>query len=99
MNHSLSPHSTHHGEGTDLYASPGDYHVPRIYSNSMMDQILECCEGAMGIKDDVVIHGKDGEDHDQNLHNFMYTACKHGIIFNRETCGQKGLSNILWNSL
>ena len=37
----------------------------------MMDQILECCEGAIGIADDVVIHGKDDEDHDRNLHRFM----------------------------
>ena len=30
----------------------------------MMDQILECCEGAIGIADDVVIHRKDNEEHD-----------------------------------
>ena len=29
----------------------------------MMDQILECCEGAIGIADDVVIHRKDDEEH------------------------------------
>ena len=30
----------------------------------MMNQILEYCEGAIGIADDVVIHGKDDEEHD-----------------------------------
>ena len=38
----------------------------------MMDQILEHCEGVIGITDDVIIHGKDDEDHDRNLHNFMH---------------------------
>ena len=50
----------------------------------MMDQILECCEGVIGIADDVIIHGKDDEDHDRNLHNFMRVACEHGLIFNGE---------------
>ena len=55
----------------------------------MMDQILECCEGVIGITDDVIIHGKDDEDHDRNLHNFMRTACEHGLVFNGEKCEVK----------
>ena len=54
----------------------------------MMDQILECCEGVIGIADDIIIHGKD-EDHDRNLHNFMHTACEHGLVFNGEKCEVK----------
>ena len=55
----------------------------------MMDQILECCEGVIGIADDVIIHGKDDEDHDRNLHNFMHTACEHGLVFSGEKCEVK----------
>ena len=55
----------------------------------MMDQILECCEGVIGITDDVVIHGKDDEDHDRNLHNFMCVACEHSLVFNGEKCEVK----------
>ena len=55
----------------------------------MMDQILECCEGVIGIADDIIIHGKDDEDHDRNLHNFMCTASEHGLVFNREKCEVK----------
>ena len=55
----------------------------------MKDQILECCEGVIGIADDVIIHGKDDEDHDRNLHNFMHTACEHGLVFNGEKCEVK----------
>ena len=39
----------------------------------MMDQILECCEGVIGIADEVIIHGKDDEDHDRNLHKDSVT--------------------------
>ena len=55
----------------------------------MMDQILECCEGVIGIADDVVIHGKDDEDHERNPHNFMHIACEHGPVFNGEKCEVK----------
>ena len=54
----------------------------------MVDQILECCEGAIGIADDV-FHGKDDEEHDQNLHRFMCVAQQHGLIFNGEKCEVK----------
>ena len=55
----------------------------------MMDQILECCEGVIGITDDVVIYGKDDEDHDWKLHRFMQVASQHGLVFNREKCKVK----------
>ena len=55
----------------------------------MMDQILEHCEGAIGITDDVVIHGKDDEDHDLNLHRFMCIAREHGLVFNGDKCEVK----------
>ena len=41
----------------------------------MMDQILDHCEGAIGIADDVIIHGKDDEEHNWNLHKFVHVAC------------------------
>ena len=55
----------------------------------MMDQILECCEGTIGIADDIVIHGKDDEEHYQNLHRFMHVALEHGLVFNGEKCEVK----------
>ena len=55
----------------------------------MMDQILECCEEAIGIADDVVIHGKGDEEHYQNLHRFMCVTFKHGLVFNGDKCEVK----------
>ena len=54
-----------------------------------MDQILEHCEGAIGITDDIVIHGKDDEKHDQNLHRFMHVTLEHGLVFNGDKCEVK----------
>ena len=66
----------------------------------MMDQILEHCEGVIGIADDVVIYGKDDEDHDQKLHRFMQVAISTWTcIQQREMLGQEGLSYILWYCL
>ena len=33
----------------------------------MMDQILSQCEGVIGIADDIIICGKDDEEHDRQL--------------------------------
>ena len=54
-----------------------------------MDQILERCEGAIGIADDVVIHGKDDEEHNQNVPRFMRVAREHGLVFNGDKCKVK----------
>ena len=54
-----------------------------------MDQILEHCEGAIGITDDIIIHGKDDEEHDPNLHRFMCVAHEHGLVFNGDKCEVK----------
>ena len=58
----------------------------------MIDQILEHCEGVIGIADDVVVHGKDDEEHDRRLHNLMRVAREHGLVFNREKCDVKTTS-------
>ena len=54
----------------------------------MLDKILEHCEGAIRIVDEVIIHRKDDE-HSQNLHKFMRIACEHGLVFNGEKCEVK----------
>ena len=66
----------------------------------MMDQIQECCEGAIGIADDVIIHRKDNEELNQNLQRFMCIAHEHGLVFNGEKCEVKqDSSHILQHSL
>ena len=52
----------------------------------MMDQILECCKGVIGIADDIVVHGHDDEEHDQCLHTLMQVTREHGLVLNGEKC-------------
>ena len=54
-----------------------------------MDLILERCQGATGIADDVAVYGKDDSDHDANLHNLMQVAREYGLVFNPEKCDIK----------
>ncbi|PIK45946.1 hypothetical protein BSL78_17195 [Apostichopus japonicus] len=51
-----------------------------------MDRILERCNGACGIADDIVIFGKTDKEHDENLINFMEQAKKHGLALNSNKC-------------
>ena len=50
----------------------------------MMDQILDRCEGVIGIADDIIIHGKDDAEHDRRLHKFMKVAREHGLVLNKK---------------
>ena len=60
----------------------------------MMDQILDRCEGIIGITDDIIIHGKgkDDADHDRRLHKFMKVAREHGLVLNKKKCEVKSNS-------
>ena len=51
-----------------------------------MDQILEDCDGAIRISDDVCIYGKTIEEHNRRLKKTMDTARKYGLVFNKEKC-------------
>ena len=57
-----------------------------------MDQILDRCEGVIGIADDIIIHGKDDAEHDRRLHKFMRVAREHGLVLNKKKCEVKSNS-------
>ena len=50
----------------------------------MMDQILDRCEGVIGIADDIIIHGKDDAEHNRRLHKFMKVAGEQGLVLNKK---------------
>ena len=58
----------------------------------MMDQILDRCEGVIGITDDIIIHGKDDVEHDRRLHKFMKVTREHGLVLNKKKCEVKSNS-------
>ena len=51
-----------------------------------MDQILSQCPCIIRITDDVIVHRKDDEDYNKNLHHLMKVARKCGLVFNAEKC-------------
>ena len=51
-----------------------------------MDRILERCEGACGIADDIVVYGSSETEHDKNLLNFLQVASAHGLTLNSKKC-------------
>ena len=46
-----------------------------------MDQILEECEGFIGIADDITVHGHTEAEHDAQLLKLMEVAQKYGLVF------------------
>ena len=54
-----------------------------------MDQIIGQCEGVIGIADDIIIHGKDDEEHDRRLHKFMKVARERRLVLNKSKCEVK----------
>ena len=56
-----------------------------------MDQILDRCEGVIGITDEIIIHGKDNAEHDRRLHKFMKVTREHGLVLNKK-CAVKSNS-------
>ena len=51
-----------------------------------MDQILEVCQGYIGIADDITVHGHTEAEHDAHLQNLMHVTHKYGLVFNPQKC-------------
>ena len=47
-----------------------------------MDQILEECQGCIGIADDITVHGHTKAVHNSHLRNLMCVTCKYWLVFN-----------------
>ena len=47
-----------------------------------MDQILEECQGCIGIIDNITVHGHTEAEHDAHLQDLMHIAHKYDLVFN-----------------
>ena len=47
-----------------------------------MDQILEECQGCIGIADNITVHGRTEAEHDAHLRDLMWVAHKYNLVFN-----------------
>ena len=65
---------------------PFGLRVSQDIFQARMDEILEDLPGVAGITDDVCVHGKDVQEHDDNLRRLMERAKQCGLVFNSEKC-------------
>ena len=79
----LTTFNTHRGRFHSVYLPFGLACAQDIFQR-MMDQILDRCEGVIGITDDIIIHDKDDAEHDRRLHKFMRVAREHGLVLNKK---------------
>ena len=67
-----------------------------------MNQILEECQGALGISDDVSVYGKTEEEHDENLRTLMEDSRRKRLAFSRDQCHMKkekiNFHGLVWDS-
>ena len=54
-----------------------------------MDQILEECQGCIGIADNITIHSCTEMEHNACLWNLMWIACKYDLVFNPQKMHMK----------
>ena len=51
-----------------------------------MNSLLECLQGVLCVMDDIVIFGKNQEEHDSRLHTVLTRLSSSGITLNSEKC-------------
>jgi len=56
-------------------------------------QVLQDCPGAANIADDIIVHGKGKEEHNERLAKVFNKLIKAGLTLNREKC-QFGMSHL-----
>ena len=52
-----------------------------VFQARMDDILAKVDYGAVGIADDVIIHGRNVEEHDTNLVKLMQVAKQEGLVF------------------
>jgi transposase InsO family protein len=59
--------------------------APEIYQHTIQ-QVLQSCEGAENMSDDIIIHGRDTEEHDKRLVDVIETLGSRGLTLNADKC-------------
>lgn len=66
--------------------------APEMYQH-IIRQVLQDCPGAANIADDIIVHGKGKEEHNERLAKVFHKLIKAGLTLNREKC-QFGMSHL-----
>ena len=49
-------------------------------------KVLQGCEGAQNISDDIIVHGTDRAQHDERLRKVLQRICEKGLPLNKDKC-------------
>ena len=64
-----------------------------------MSEILQGLDGVVCLMDDVLVHGKTEQEHDQNLTSELGRIQSAGVTLNKEKCLEKNRSSFWDKSL
>ena len=62
--------------------------APEMYKK-ILQQVLQECEGAHNILDDIIVHGETEEEHDRRFERVVQVLYEKGLTLNREKCQHK----------
>ena len=65
---------------------PFGLNVSQDIYQQRMDSITSQSEGCVGISDDIIVHGRNKEEHDRRLRNFLKIAEVEGLKMNSKKC-------------
>lgn len=81
---------------TNFFAGEGIYrykrlpfglcNAPDIFQEVLQTVILAGCEGVVNYLDDIMIFGKNKDEHDKNLAKVMECLRNHNVLINEEKC-------------
>ena len=60
--------------------------APEKYQKVISD-VIRGCRGVANITDDLIVHGVNLEEHDQNLHAVLQRLRESGLTLNSAKCG------------
>ena len=76
---------THQGLFRDKRFMFGISSAPEMYQN-IVRQVLHGCGGSVNIPDDVIVHGKTKQEHDERLQCVLQRFEEKGLTLNPEKC-------------
>jgi hypothetical protein len=59
--------------------------APELYQHTIQ-QVLQGCKGAQNMSDDIIVHGKDTEEHDKRLEAVIERLGGRGLTLNEDKC-------------
>ena len=59
--------------------------APQKYQQ-VISQVFNDCEGVLNISDDIVVHGRNREEHDQRLENALNRMKERHLTLNGDKC-------------